>query len=635
MKKSGRNIILEYSCVKVMGAVAGVATFIPALAHQADNPPNIVWFMMEDVAPHFMAAYNDGVGAEMPNFGRIASEGLLFENVYSCAPVSSAARSTLITGRYAPRIGVGYHRTAIPVRLPESTGMFPSLLRAAGYHTSNANKTDYNCRLDSAAWDIVYGRLGDWRKRLSPEQPFFFVRTNAACHEGCLHFTDTAAIADSGNPVKLLPQHPSTPLMRKTYLRFYEALNKCDEELGTLIDMLAEDGLLDNTVIFCFGDNGGSLPGSKGYLSEAGLKVPLAVYIPEKWRKKWGYDAGSRIGGIVDFTDFAPTVLNIAGAEIPDWIDGTPFLGDGISVDSVNCLDETYGYADRFDELYVFNRVFRKGRYKYIRHYYPYQPESLMATYRYRQKAFMELREMFVRGELDSIGSRFFMPSMPEALYDLEADPMEVRDLSTDPSYAVILADMRQKFSGRTDQINDVGIIPEYLLEMESDGCPGEFGSLNASRLQRLRRIADMQMCDSPGDFEAEMADLLVSEDEAERYWAATDAIWFVGRLSDDSSRLIVSALASEQSPAIKSKLLTVGILAGHRDISDFVEIMKSARSESELLQIMNDMAYLHDRCGDLVWDDVVAGTLPFDSENIRWRIDYLLGQYNCQQVAR
>ena len=80
--------------------------------------------------------------------------------------------------------------------------------------------------------------------------------------------------------VNLLPFHPDTRTFRYSYATFYDKIKQVDQELGTLIEMLEEDGELDNTFIFYFGDNGGCLPGSKGYTGETGLKVPLVVYIP-------------------------------------------------------------------------------------------------------------------------------------------------------------------------------------------------------------------------------------------------------------------------------------------------------------------------------------------------------------------
>lgn len=606
---------------------------LPMMA-RADKPadadrPNIVWFMMEDVSPDFVAAYNDGVGATMPNFRRLAEEGLIFDNAYSCAPVSSAARSTLITGRYAPSLGLGYHRTFVHVRLPQGTSMFPSLLRRAGYHTANSAKTDYNCMLDSAAWDIVKGRLGDWRQRPTPDTPFFFVRTNAACHESCLHFTDTTGISDSGQQVKFLPQNPPTPLMRKSYLQFYQSLDICDAELGKLLDMLGEDGLLDNTIVFCFGDNGGSLPGTKGYVTEGGLKVPLAVRIPKKYRERWGIEAGSHISGVVDFTDFAATALHLAACEIPDWIDGMPFLGEGITPESVNAADETLGYADRFDELYAYSRTLRKGSYKYVRNYYPYAPASLMATYRYRQLAFAEWRDMFGRGELDSVQARFFLPQGPEALYDLASDPGETRNLAPDPAYASILADMRSLLESRLDALNDVGPLTEHVLQAEADGCPGEYGPRISGRLRRLRAIADMQTAPFT-TFQDVMASLLQSSDEAERYWGAVNAIWFIDKFSPEAISGLLAALSAEQTPAVKSKMLTAAIIAGRADISAFTALMGDARSEPELLMILNDMAYLHESLGYPVWHLPAASSLPFDSEPIQWRLTYLRAASVC-----
>lgn len=59
--------------------------------------------------------------------------------------------------------------------------------------------------------------------------------------------------------------------------------------------------------------------------------------------------------------DLGPTLLHLAGITVPEGIDGTPFLGEDISLKQLNDRDEVYGYGDRFDELYAFNRTVRKG----------------------------------------------------------------------------------------------------------------------------------------------------------------------------------------------------------------------------------------------------------------------------------
>ncbi len=127
------------------------------------------------------------------------------------------------------------------------------------------------------------------------------------------------------------PIHPDTPLFRYTYATFYDCIMESDRELGKLINMLKEDGELDNTFIFYFGDNGGSLPGTKGYTNELGLNVPLVVYVPEKWRKLLPVKIGEHTKGFVSFVDLGPTIMHLAGIDIPQNIDGTPVLGKDIS----------------------------------------------------------------------------------------------------------------------------------------------------------------------------------------------------------------------------------------------------------------------------------------------------------------
>ncbi len=116
--------------------------------------PNIVWLTTEDNSACWYRLYNPDHGAPMPNIERLAKSGLVFNNAYSCAPVCSAARSTIISGCYGPRTGAHYHRRQQRVKLPDGLKPFPAYLREAGYYTTNNHKTDYNYALDmKAAWD--------------------------------------------------------------------------------------------------------------------------------------------------------------------------------------------------------------------------------------------------------------------------------------------------------------------------------------------------------------------------------------------------------------------------------------------------------------------------------------------------
>ena len=159
---------MKHTCVL---AAAGL---IPAASAGAQAPkatisqtrPNIVFLMAEDLSTESFALYN-GHGAHAPNLERMAAHGIVFNNAYSCAPVSSAARSSLFTGCYAPSMGLSWHRKLEPVTLPEDIHIFPWYLQQAGYHTTNVQKTDYNFVGNEDGWDNVKARIGAWRKRPS------------------------------------------------------------------------------------------------------------------------------------------------------------------------------------------------------------------------------------------------------------------------------------------------------------------------------------------------------------------------------------------------------------------------------------------------------------------------------------
>lgn len=590
--------------------------------------PNFVWIMAEDVAPHFMGLYNGGKGAQTPNLEKLAQEGIIFNNAYSNAPVSSAARSTLITGCYAPRLGISFHRKLELVPLPETLRMFPAYLRQAGYHTSNAAKTDYNCFLDSTAWDVVNGKLGEWRNRKDKTQPFFFVRTNAASHESCLHFSredfEDRKTHHRLSEVSVLPIHPDTELFRYTYARFYDHIQEVDTELGNIMSMLEADGELDDTFIFYFGDNGGSLPGSKGYTYETGLKVPLVVYIPKNWRNKIPLPINSSANGFVSFMDFAPTLLHLAGIEIPKEMDGRPFLGKEISVDVLDSREEVYCYGDRFDELYAFNRTIRKGNFKYSRNFQPYHPKSLYSTYRYKQLAFRQWKDLYLASSLNDVQSRFFEPQGPEELYDLVSDPYETKNLAGDIRYSSVLFEMRKLLCNNMIANNDLGMFPESVWLAEGKKSPVDYGVNMHDRIIGLLEKADLQLYPFEEVY-MKLSQSLNSDDSVERYWALTACAYF-GEKAKVLADQIHFVLRNDTNAYVRSRALIAASRFEAVDFSIIQSFLKNSRSEAELLQVLNDAAYLKE-CNSNYRFGIVAEELPFVSENIRWRLDYLNGK--------
>ena len=164
----------------------GFLVLIGLVSSSAADKPNVVWILSEDNSKHYLRLF-DPNGAPTPNIEAMAKDGLVFNHAFSNAPVCSVARTTLITGCYAPRIGTQHHRRSKMAPMPEGLKMFPAYLREAGYHTTNNSKTDYNATPGKGVWDASSSKAS-WRDR-KDGQPFFHQRTFGTSHESSLHFS--------------------------------------------------------------------------------------------------------------------------------------------------------------------------------------------------------------------------------------------------------------------------------------------------------------------------------------------------------------------------------------------------------------------------------------------------------------
>jgi arylsulfatase A-like enzyme len=604
---------------------AAVCYPLQGICQQAKRP-NFVWFMTEDVCIHYLSLYNaDGTGAQTPNVKRLAREGVVFNHAFCNAPVSSAARSTLFTGFYAPRVGLSWHRKLAPVTLPLGTQLFPAYLKEAGYYTVNSAKTDYNCVMPEGTWDNAGAKRGEWQNRPDKDSPFFYVQTCTISHESCLHFSqrkkDSLKTRYNPDEVKVAPWHPDTELFRYTYATFYDRIDDADAELGKLIDNLSEKNVLDDTFIFYFGDNGGALPGSKGYTGEQGLHVPLVVYIPKNWRNQVTLPAGSRADGFVSFLDFGPTLLHLAGIDVPRHMDGKPFLGKDISKNDLEQRDITCGYGDRYDELYAFNRTLRKGNFKYSRNFTPYQPKGFYNNYRYNMPAFKEWKTLYEAGKLTAAQKRFFEPQEPEELYDLSIDPHEMNNLANNPQYAAKLRELRGILKKRLTDRNDLGLIPESEWVEEAAKDLVAYGNKMHKQIAEYSNIIDLELLPF-AEAKPLLKKALASSDAIENFWAATVCISFgkqAEALKEDVKPLLVHA-----SPIVRSRAgVFLSSVKQAEPASLMPDILYSAKSEAESLLILGDMVYLQDYiCGPVF--NLSKDKLKYMKEPYHRRINYL-----------
>ncbi len=541
----------------------------------AADRPNIVWIVSEDNSIHYLDHFFEG-GAEAPQIEALAAHGLTFDHAYSNAPVCSVARTTLATGCYGPRIGTQFHRRYALAAMPEGLQMFPALLRQAGYYTTNNSKKDYNAIEGDGVWDESSNQA-TWRNRPDQSQPFFHMQSHPESHEGTLHFNQATfenekTISDP-ETVKLADYHPDTPLFRYTHARYLDRMAAIDKIVGETVAKLEEDGLLEDTFVIYFGDHGGVLPRSKGYLYDSGLHVPLAIRVPENFKQLVDGEFGERVGGFVSFVDFAPTTLHLAGVSVPEQMDGKPFLGAGVSMKEVKARDQVFGYADRFDEKYDFVRSIHQGRFQYLRHYQPYLPDGLQNNYRYKNLAYEEWRELFKAGELSGASQQFFKPKRVEHLYDCEEDPHQVNNLALDPQYKSMLLEMRGILQEKVKSLPDLSFYPESYLTEHAMENPVAFGQEYKEEIAELVDIADLALLPFE-DAKDQLQSAIKSEDPMKRYW---------GAMACASFGLGAVQLASDAAPLLKDESMPVRIRA-----AEFLGQVGTIEPQEVLIEVVN-----------------------------------------------
>ena len=404
---------------------------------------------------------------------------------------------------------------------------------------------------------------------------------------------------------------------------FYLLTKPIDGIVGNTVAKLKEDGLLEDTFVFYFGDHGGVLPRGKGYIYESGLHVPLVVRVPENWKHLVDRKPGSRVRGFVDFIDFGPTVLNLAGVSVPDQVDGRPFLGKSTTAAEVDQRDESFGYADRFDEKYEFIRSLRKGRYQYIRHFQPFLPDGLQNNYRYRMLAFTEWRDLFNAGKLSGPQLQFFQAKPVEALYDVEADPHQIRNLASDPQHTETLKDLRARLQRKLRDISDLSFYPESRLISIMDD-PVSFGQNKKAEIAQLADIADLALLPF-ADAAPKLKAALASDNLWVRYWGAMTC----SAIGSDAA-----SLADAVKPLLKDDSLIVRVraaeflgLLNRLDPQPILsDVVNTTNNPVEAAEALNSIVYFQD-CHQPQYTVSVASLKPAaKSDSVTRRINYLKG---------
>jgi N-sulfoglucosamine sulfohydrolase len=593
--------------IKTVGVSATSLPFLGVLSCKTETlqRPNVLWLVSEDNGP-FLGCYGDSL-ADTPNLDRLASDGIVFENAFANAPVCAPARSTIITGMYACSLGTHHMRSYNP--LPEHIKFFTNYLRETGYYCSNNAKEDYNvAEKPEGCWDES-SREATYKKR-RPGQPFFAVFNFAVTHESSLHQTVDA----KHDPARMrLPAyHPDTPEIRHDWAQYYDKITELDKQIGEKLAELEADGLAEKTIVFYYADHAGVLPRSKRFLYDSGTHVPLLVRFPKKYQNLAPAGPGSRLDRLVSFVDLAPSVLNLAGIDVPEYMQGIPFLGKK----TARPKEYVYLFRDRMDERYDMMRAVRDKRYKYIRNFMPHLIYGQFLEYLWRMPATRSWENMYKEGKCLGPQKLFWETKPPEELFDIQSDPDEVKSLVDDPARRETLDRMRKALDTWILEVGDLGFLPEAEMLERSKGAP-PFETARDPRKYDQERIlgaANLAIQKKPEHL-PRLIEMLDDEDSAVRYWAAVGCR-VLGR---DALPAIEKLRSRLKDTASSVRIVAAEILAKYNDPEESLLVLKDMLyhpEEKVRLQAINAVDYLEERA--LPIRGAVKGKIEDNSDNVK-----------------
>lgn len=479
--------------------------------------PNILWIVSEDNNAYFMGCYGNKFSTT-PNIDKLATQGFLYSRAYCPHAVCAPSRNCILTGAYANSNGNENMRSRYPMSAEVHTN--PEYLRKAGYYCTNNAKTDYNTSAFEydAIWDES-SKKAHYKNR-PKGQPFFAVFNIELSHESQNHKSiPNNELRHDPAKVFLPPYAPDIPEMRHDWAQYFDKIENMDKQVGVFLKELDESGEAGNTIVMYYGDNGGILPRSKRFIYETGTWIPFIVRIPEKY--KYLYPAGKpgqKVDRIINFVDFAPTLLSLTGTPVPAYMQGHAFLGDQKTKDP----EYAFMSRQRMDERYDLVRAVRDKKFRYIRNYMPFRITMQHVEYLFRAPSAEAWLTAFKEGITNAVQSFPFQPKPVEELYDTENDPWEVNNLAAIPAYDSDLRRMRKVQTAWMREIKDVGIIPETeYARVSGDKSMYDYMRSAECPFDELMEASDLATLGGEKELDT-FVKYLANKHSAIRYWGAT-----------------------------------------------------------------------------------------------------------------
>jgi len=246
---------------------------------------------------------------------------------------------------------------------------------------------------------------------------------------------------ESYNIDTTLPHDMQTHLAYQEYLkRYLRCIKGIDDNLGRLFKYLKEEGLWENTVIMYTGDQGMMLGAhdfmDKRWMYEESMRMPFIIYDPRS------NVSGKNTDLIINNTDFAPTILELAGGTVPEYMQGRSFKSEIYGKSPEDWREGTYyRYWMHLEHLDVPAHFgIRTRDYKLILFYGRHYDNDLMGT-----------KSMYWRDNTAMIRQT----PIAWEFYDLKRDPQELINRYSDPEYTGIIARLKNDLKDLRSELGD------------------------------------------------------------------------------------------------------------------------------------------------------------------------------------
>ncbi len=405
---------------------------------------NILLVISHDTG-RYLSSY--GRKVETPELTKISEEGIQFENYFCSQPQCSPSRGSILTGKYGHNHGL-MGLTHLGHTMKKGVKTIPSEMKIIGYDTwlfgFFHESIDGVYEGEKLGYDNVIGVPGNAAEKVTDRLEEFLKERSASRNDkpfyASVGFEETHRPFDDFEPdpidsVEVPPYLPDTKNVREDVAGFHGSVKELDKAVGRIKKLLDDTGLADNTVLIYTTDHGIAFPRAKGTLLDAGLETALLMKFPEGMMK-----SGVRQDELLCNIDLMPTLLEIAGGQAPDDIDGYSFLpllkGEDYEVRDHFFCELTW--HDRYHPM----RGIRTNEFKYIRNFEDgpkvYLPYDLYTS---------------LSGEVVREG--YSVPNSKEELYDLKADPLELVNLADSQKYQNVLIELRKRVSTWMEKTDD------------------------------------------------------------------------------------------------------------------------------------------------------------------------------------